>query len=130
MFLFPAVPFVDLCSVNVAFPGHTQLLFALNGELKESLSFHSVNGSKSQNEGPSLIFTFKECLVSHYYSIKSSISGTLVSYLLVIKINEPVHDISNNVVCATSKASDQPAHKRSLIRAFARLLNIILLLSF
>ena len=32
---------------------------------------------------------------------------------------EPVHEISNNVVCATSKASDQPAHMRSLIRAFA-----------
>ena len=31
---------------------------------------------------------------------------------------EPVHEISNNVVCATSKASDQPAHMRSLIRAF------------
>ena len=28
---------------------------------------------------------------------------------------EPRH-ISNNVVCATSKASDQPAHMRSLIR--------------
>ena len=34
-------------------------------------------------------------------------------------INEPVHEIYNNVVCATSKASDQPAHTRSLIRAFA-----------
>ena len=33
---------------------------------------------------------------------------------------EPRHDISNNVVCATSKGSDQPAHTRSLIRAFAR----------
>ena len=32
---------------------------------------------------------------------------------------EPVHEISNNVVCATSKASDQPAHTRSRIRAFA-----------
>ena len=26
---------------------------------------------------------------------------------------EPVHEISNNVVCATSKASDQPAHTQS-----------------
>ena len=34
-------------------------------------------------------------------------------------IYEPVHEISNNVVCATNKASDQPAHMRSLIRAFA-----------
>ena len=29
------------------------------------------------------------------------------------------HEISNNVLCATSKASDQPAHTLSLIRAFA-----------
>ena len=28
---------------------------------------------------------------------------------------EPVHEISNNVVCVTSKSSDQPAHTRSLI---------------
>ena len=39
--------------------------------------------------------------------------------------NEPVHEISNNVVCATSKASDQPAHTRSLIRAFASRLRIL-----
>ena len=39
-------------------------------------------------------------------------------------IFEPWHEISNNVVCATSKASDQPAHMRSLIRAFASRLNI------
>ena len=37
---------------------------------------------------------------------------------------EPVHEISN-VVCATSKASDQPAHTHSLIMAFAsRLSNL------
>ena len=39
--------------------------------------------------------------------------------------NEPVHEISINVVCVTSKGSDQPAHMRSLIRAFARHLNIL-----
>ena len=38
---------------------------------------------------------------------------------------EPVHEISNNVVCATSKASDQPVHTHSLIRAFACSLNIL-----
>ena len=37
----------------------------------------------------------------------------------------PVHEISNNLVCATSKASDQPAHMRSLIRAFASRLSIL-----
>ena len=45
-------------------------------------------------------------------------------------LTEPVHEISNNEACATSKASDQPAHMRSLIRAFARRLNIILVLSY
>ena len=38
---------------------------------------------------------------------------------------EPRHVIANNVVCATSKGSDQPAHKRSLIRAVASRLNIL-----
>ena len=42
---------------------------------------------------------------------------------------EPQHEISNNVVCATSKASDQPAHMRSLIRAFASRFNILGVLS-
>ena len=38
---------------------------------------------------------------------------------------EPRHDISNYVVCAFSKASDQPAHTRGLIRAFSSRLNIL-----
>ena len=33
--------------------------------------------------------------------------------------NEPLHENSNNVVCLTSKGSDQPAHMRSLTRAYA-----------
>ena len=44
--------------------------------------------------------------------------------------NKPVHEISNNVVCGTSKGSDQPAHMRSLIRAFASRLSIIWLLCY
>ena len=43
---------------------------------------------------------------------------------------EPWCGISNNVACATSKASDQPAHMRSLIRAFASHLNIVWVLSY
>ena len=35
------------------------------------------------------------------------------------------HGISNNVICATSRASDQPAHSRSVIRTFASRLNIL-----
>ena len=40
-------------------------------------------------------------------------------------IIEPRHEISNNMVCAISKGSDQPAHTRSLIRAFASRLNTL-----
>ena len=39
---------------------------------------------------------------------------------------EPRHEISNNAVYATSKGSDQPAHTRSLIRAFASRLDKLL----
>ena len=47
---------------------------------------------------------------------------------LLNMLNEPVHEISNNVVCATSKTSDQPEHTRSLIRAFTSHLSILWLL--
>ena len=46
-------------------------------------------------------------------------------FMLKLHVYEPRHEISNNVVCVTSKVSDQPAHKRSLIRAFASRLNIL-----
>ena len=45
--------------------------------------------------------------------------------IIVIIIIEPVREISNNMVCATSKASDHPAHTRSLIRAFASRFSIL-----
>ena len=44
--------------------------------------------------------------------------------LKLCPIIEPVHDISNNVVCEISKGSDQAAHTGSLTRAFACRLNI------
>ena len=56
------------------------------------------------------------------------LSGNYVT--LLTNIFKPLHDISNNVVCATSKASDQPVHTSSLIRVFASTLNILLLLSY
>ena len=45
-------------------------------------------------------------------------------------IIESRHEISNNVVCATSKGSDQPAHTHSLIKAYASRLKTLLLLSY
>ena len=40
------------------------------------------------------------------------------------------HEISNNVKYGTSKASDQPVHMHSLIRAIASCLNILWILSY
>ena len=60
-------------------------------------------------------------------NLPANIKGTdqtMLMHRLVCTI-ESRHEISNNVVCATSKASDQPAHMRSLIRAFASRLNIL-----
>ena len=48
----------------------------------------------------------------------------VISYVFPVTY-EPRREISNNVVCATSKGSDQPAHTRSLIRAFAGRLDIL-----
>ena len=48
-----------------------------------------------------------------------------VFVILMTTIFEPSHEISINVAIATSKASDQPAHMRSLIRAFTSRLNIL-----
>ena len=48
-----------------------------------------------------------------------------IVFLVFVFIYEPQHEISNNVVCATSEGSDQPVHTRSLIRAFACRLNIL-----
>ena len=45
-------------------------------------------------------------------------------------IFEPRHELSNNMVCATNKDSDQPAHTHSLIRAFASRLNILRMLNY
>ena len=45
--------------------------------------------------------------------------------LIMIYLYELRHEISNNVVCETSKGSDQPAHMHSLVRAFASHLNIL-----
>ena len=60
--------------------------------------------------------TLKEYVYGKFYPLSVSITDM---------IYEPVHEISNNVVCAASKASDQPVHMRSLIRAFASRLSIL-----
>ena len=72
------------------------------------------------------------CFSGHTASFKIGVSkiqdfGVLNFYPCIF---EPRYEISKNVVCATSKGSDQPGHMRSLIRAFASRLTILFLLSY
>ena len=53
----------------------------------------------------------------------------LLTFCAKVTMYELRYEISNNVVCATSKGTDQTAHARSLIRAFASGLNILWVLS-
>ena len=62
-------------------------------------------------------------LFSYKESVEWAIAHCNITFLQIP--SEPVHEISNNVTCATSKASDQPAHTRSLIRAITGRLSIL-----
>ena len=74
---------------------------------------------------PNRAFGARQCIK---YNIL--MCSNMAIYFRQIITNEPQHEISNNVVCATSKGSDQPAHMRSLIRVFASRLNILWLLGY
>ena len=63
-------------------------------------------------------------MLAHLKIGPALIASFEISYSITVGF-EPRHEISNNVVCATSKGSDQPAHTRSLIRAFASGMNIL-----
>ena len=67
--------------------------------------------------------------MQHCISVWLKISFLISKPKHVVGTFEPTkhlrHEISNNVVCATSKGSDQPAHMRSLTDAFS--MNIKLL---
>ena len=52
------------------------------------------------------------------------------STLFEIACHALFSNVSSNMVCVTSKGSDQPAHMHSLIRAFASCLNILWLLRY
>ena len=60
-----------------------------------------------------------------FISMKDTKPETLKARKVIIFQHFRFYEISNNVVCATSKGSDQPAHTHSLIRAFAHRLNIL-----
>ena len=87
--------------------------------LKTNEQSHRVSQNMFWSENGVLL------LLSHLVSGLEYFMGSEVKMNSDRFTNTPRHEISNNVVCATSKGSDQPAHTRSLIRAFASRLNIL-----
>ena len=85
--------------------------------------FNKFNNTGQRMLDSSYHWTFKlfcYCAVG----VKTSKSCQIYATLLWASF-ELRHEISNSVVCTTSKASDQPVHMCSLIRAFASRLNIL-----
>ena len=76
-----------------------QLNDHLNAFNKDDFTLVSVYGMNAIDDAIDDVLTG----VCHYVWAANSIDARN-------KI-EPVHDISNNVVCSTSKSSDQPAHQ-------------------
>ena len=83
----------------------------------------------------SLKFGLQVLLESCYIFFVKKVTGSLsdkCNFVLIYSrnaffapINGPKYKISDNVVCASTKGLDQPAHMRSLIRAFASRLKLL-----
>ena len=84
----------------------------------------------------SLKFGLQVLLESCYIFFMKEVTGSLsdkcyfVRHAFFAPINGPSYEISNNVVCASTKGLDRSAHLRSLIRAFASRLKTIDRLAF
>ena len=74
------------------------------------------------------VFWLKNVTKTKSFRLEPLLTNLPVS--LVMYMTRPRHEIFHNVVCVTSKASDQPAHTLGLIRAFANHLNILCVLSY
>ena len=73
---------------------------------------------------------FTVCSKAGKKAVNTHIDRASVITDMYTNVHEPQHEISNNVVCTTSKASDQPAHTHRLIRAFASCLNSLSVLCY
>ena len=76
---------------------------------------------KNQNRIPCDCYTKKRKVTYIVHCLQNFNSKTNSIKMLHLRCDK----ISNNVICTTSKGSDQPAHMRSQIRAFACGLNIL-----
>ena len=115
-------------NTHVQIFAYMQQRFVLSGDQVQKFFFYFTRVSKSVHMHQ---FTYVNAFV--YTQINTHARKSVHVYrALVFCVHlsplirfEPRHEISNNVVCATSKASDQPAHTHSLIGAIASHLNIL-----
>ena len=89
-------------------------IFAPGHEISNNEICATSKGSDQPAHTRSLIRAFAS---RYMYLNEVPVFTTLKNSLLMV--DEPGHEISKNEICATSTGSDQPAHMRSLIRAFA-----------
>ena len=102
--------------------------------LKRKFTKRMHNWDSSWEFGVNCTFEQREhtsdaSIQSHQFLNRSHTESSYI-YMGICLRDEPRQYISNNVVCATSKGSDQPAHTRSLIRAFVGRLNRLWLWSY
>ena len=75
------------------------------------------------------VTAFTESKKFYYTTLLPNCYPIKLQHICYKHITEPWYEISNNVVFATGKASDQPSHTHSLIsslvRAFASRLNVL-----
>ena len=123
-----------LRTVSLCLTSHQQLRSCGDGPQLSSLESHpsdiklgtpgyKASGLSTTHQG----LLLGTCMV---ISSRNLISWFYFFITLIWIQYEPQHEISNNVVYATNKASDQPAHTPSLIRAFACCLTILGVLSY
>ena len=110
--------------------------YVILSSLKTETTFKLINGIPclrlliSSSPGSALRMHVKSLIkLRDSKSVLEALPGKLDikrhSPSILYNIIEPRHEISNSVVCDTSKGSDQPAHMHSLIRAFAIPLSIL-----
>ena len=100
------------------------ILSHLRQETSKGVVWQTVQRQMTFHQGLHCLLYLNRCSEKEIKYVLKIITCYTMDHPDLIVI-EPVHEISNNVVCAISKASDQPAHTRSLIRAFASRLNIL-----
>ena len=73
--------------------------------------------------------TLKKSRSLQFAEVHDKVRVVGFTYRTKTEPSQTVHT-NNNVVCATSKGSDLPAHTRSLIRDFARSFNTLWVFSY